>query len=103
MFEPDIFTKQVFPHRFTWFLKMDGYLAMRVILLTMLVFAALNLPGAASAQPPLLPDESHPTADRQAMLAILDAADSEWKVAELTGRQRPVALKCGEPTIWMYY
>ena len=103
MFEPDIFTKQVFPHRFTWFLKMDGYLAMRVILLTMLVFAALNLPGAASEQPPILPDESHPNSDRQVMFAIFDAADSKWKVSELTGPEPPVSLKFGEQNIWIFY
>ncbi len=104
MSEPDIFAQQVFPHRFTRLLKMDGYLVMRVILLPILVFAALNLPGAASERPPILPNESHPTVDRQVMFAIFDESDSKWKVSELTGPEPPVSLRrFGEQNIWIFY
>ena len=104
MFQPDISAQQVLPHRFTRLLKMDRYLVVRVILLTILAFAALNLPGAASEAPPILPDESHPTADKQVMYAIFDETDSKWKVAELTGPEPPVSVrKFGEQNIWIFY
>lgn len=104
MIEPDVVAQQVFPRRSTRFLKMDRYLAMKIILLPVVLFAALNLPGAASEAPPILPNESHPTADRQVMFAIFDEADSKWKVSELTGPEPPVSLrKFGEKNIWIFY
>jgi hypothetical protein len=104
MFERDIYAQQALPHRFTRLLKMDGYFAVRAILFTILVFAALNLPGSASEAPPILPSESHPTADKQVMFAIFDEADSKWKVSELTGPEPPVSIrKFGEQNIWIFY
>src|SRR5260370_4018449 len=83
---------------------MEWYFAVRAILHTILVFAALNLPGGASEAPPILPNESHPTADKQVMYAIFDETDSKWKVSELTGPEPPVSVrKFGEQNIWIFY
>ncbi len=104
MVEPDIFAQWVFPSRFLRLLKMAGSLAMRVILLAIFVFTALSPAGAASERPPIVPNEAHPTADKQVMVAIFDEADSKWKVSELTGPEPPMSLqKFGDQNIWVFY
>jgi len=104
MFEPNILAQRVFPHRLTRLLKVTRGLATRVILLSIFVLAALNPPSAASEPPPILPNEAHPTADKQVMVAIFDEADKKWKVSELTGPEPPMSLQSfGEQNIWIFY
>ena len=103
MLEPNILAQQVLPHRSTRLLKIAGGIALRVILLPVLVFAAFTLPGAASEAPPISPGD-HPAADKQVMVGMFDETDSKWKVSELTGPEPPMSLKkFGEQNIWVFY
>lgn len=104
MLEPAISAHSVVLSRLPKRLKKAGGFALRVILLAVLVFAAVSVAGAAAEQPPIMPDNPHPTADKQIMVAIFDPADSKWKVSELTGPEPPMALqKFGEQNIWIFY
>jgi hypothetical protein len=104
MFEPEGFAHGIFPSRGPKFLGRAGSLAVRIILLTVFVFALVGLAGAASEQAPIMPNDAHPTADKQIMIAMFDQANNKWTVSELTGPEPPMSVQqFGEQNIWIFY
>jgi hypothetical protein len=103
MIEPDHSARRACPPHFP-LLKIVRSRIMQVILVPIIVFAALSLATAASEQPPILPDDAHPTADKQVMVAIFDPTDGKWKVSELKGPEPPMSVQAfGEQNIWIFY
>jgi hypothetical protein len=89
------------PTRLLHRLKRTGFSAMRLALVPLLMLTGVTL---AIAAPPILPNDPHPTADKQIMVAFFDGAAGKWNVSELTGPEPPMSVqKFGAENIWVFY